>query len=273
MEISLDGKVVLVTGGAGTLGMAMVRDLAAEGARVGILDLPEKCEEKLINAIQTEFPNQVFFFPIDLSEEVSIQECVSSVLKHFECIDSVIHNAATFHFSSITDWTSTAPLDLHYRVGIQGPVRLQREIWEKCPSAKGGSVVVVSSVAGHVGEPDAFAYTPIKAAQKGFALSCAQEMAASKGWAVTISPGHIWGPVHQGRADAAGLDRQEYEKTMPNIQSTLHGRFLEPDEVAKWIVLAASPMGRSLTGQDLRITLGIEAGGFNKNYDTTSGQS
>ncbi len=46
-------------------------------------------------------------------------------------------------------------------------------------------------------------------------------------------------------------------------------RFIEPEEVAKWVVVAASPLGKLLTGQDLKISLGIESGGFNRNYDTS----
>lgn len=271
MDLSLNQKAVLITGGAGTLGMAAARCFAAESAKVGLLDLASKREDPGVVSFLAEFPEQAAFFPLDLVDETSIRECVAAVLARFGVIDAVVHNAATFHFSPVCDWGSTAPLDLHYAVGVQGPVRLQREIWKQCPSALGGSVVVISSVAGHVGEPDAFAYTPIKAAQKGFALSCAMEMSAHGGWAVSVSPGHIWGPIHRSRAEAAGLGREAYEQSKPNIQSTLLGRFLEPAEVARWIVLAASPTGQSLTGQDLRVTLGIEAGGFNRGYDTSAG--
>jgi hypothetical protein len=52
----------------------------------------------------------------------------------------------------------------------------------------------------------------------------------------------------------------------------MSGRFLEPGEVAEIIVVAASRIGRPLTGQDLRPTFGIEAGGFNLSYRTHPGE-
>jgi hypothetical protein len=73
----------------------------------------------------------------------------------------------------------------------------------------------------------------VKAAQKGFTLSCAIGMAPHGGWAVSVSPG--------------------------------------PREVAEIIVMAASRLGNPLTGQDIRATSGIEAGGFNLSYRTNPG--
>jgi NAD(P)-dependent dehydrogenase (short-subunit alcohol dehydrogenase family) len=164
-----------------------------------------------------------------------------------------------------------AALDRHYEVGLKGHMRLLQEVWRQYPDSRAGSVVNVSSIAGHVGEPDAFANTPIKAALKGLTLSCAMEMAASGGWAVTVSPGHTWSTPHQHRAAAEGLTRKQYEQSKSNIRSTLFGRFLEPEEVARWIVLAASAPGKALSGQDIRVTFGIESGGFNRHYDTAAG--
>ncbi|NJN49705.1 MAG: hypothetical protein HC805_08010 [Alkalinema sp. RL_2_19] len=60
------------------------------------------------------------------------------------------------------------------------------------------------------------------------ALACAQEMAPHGGWAVSISPGHTWGDIHKSRADAAGLSREAYESSMPNIASTPKATTNEP---------------------------------------------
>ena len=268
MDLRIKNKVALITGGAGTLGLATARCFLEEGAISVMLDLPSRSSDQAVAAVLAEYPERAAFVELNLADAGSISKAVGDVLEKFQSIHFIVNNAATFHFSPVGDWLNNEPLDTHYAVGLQGPVRLLREAWNRCPVALSGSVVNVSSVAGHVGEPNAFAYTPIKAAQKGLTLSCAQEMAKYGGWAVAISPGHIWSAVHKSRADAAGLSQTEYERVMPNIQSTMHGRFLEASEVARWIVIAASPLSKALTGQDLHVTLGIEAGGFNRAYDT-----
>lgn len=271
MDLQLTDKVVIVTGAAGTIGAAAARAFLQEGTRVVIADIDHAKGSVLATGLTAEFAARAVFLPLDLRAEESIRALVTETMRQFRRIDAVVNNAATFFFQPLTQWDSMAALDQHYEVGLKGAMQLLQEVWRQYPASRTGSVVNVSSVAGHVGEPDAFAYTPIKAALKGLTLSCAMEMAASGGWAVTISPGHTWSTPHQQRAAAEGLTREQYEQAKANIQSTLFGRFLEPEEVARWIVLAASPLGKALSGQDIRVTLGIESGGFNRHYDTAAG--
>ena len=99
---------------------------------------------------------------MDLRAPSAIKECVGKVIEKFKAIDCIINNAAVFHFSPVEEWDSSDALDQHYEVGLRGPTDLLREVWRQYPAALSGSVLNLSSVAGHVGEPDAFAYTPIK---------------------------------------------------------------------------------------------------------------
>jgi NAD(P)-dependent dehydrogenase (short-subunit alcohol dehydrogenase family) len=270
MDLGLKGKVVVVTGGRGAIGSAAVSAFAAEGALVVIADKLVDLTENEEQA-QHESGGAQYFRYLDLSDKESIESFVDGILREFEMIDVLVNNAAVFHFEPIEEWDGLRPLENHLQVGLLGPVRLIKEIWQRSPRSKSGCIINVSSVAGHVAEPNAFAYTSVKAAQKGLALSCAIEMAPYGGWAISISPGHTWTPVHEARARLEGLDRTEYERSSANIASTMSGRFLEPREVAEIIVLAASRIGAPLTGQDLRVTFGIEAGGFNLSYRTQPG--
>lgn len=270
MDFGLNGKVVLVTGGRGAIGSATANCFAAEGALVVIADKFRSTSDGEERATVASGGAQYFRY-LDLADELSIESFVDGVLRDFRMVDVIVNNAATFHFEPIEEWEGVQPLENHFRVGLLGPVRLIQELWRRSPRSKSGCIVNVSSVAGHIGEPNAFAYTPVKAAQKGLTLSCAIEMAPYGGWAVAVSPGHTWTPVHEERARLEGLSRTEYERSSANIASTLLGRFLEPYEVGEIIVMAASRLGKVLTGQDLRATFGIEAGGFNLSYRTHPG--
>jgi 3alpha(or 20beta)-hydroxysteroid dehydrogenase len=267
MDFGLNGKVVVVTGGCGAIGSATANCFAAEGALVIVADKLRSKPDDAERGGHLAAGAQYFRY-LDLADELSIVSFVDGVLGEFEKIDVIVNNAAAFHFAPIEEWESLRPLDNHYRVGLWGPIRLIQECWRRSPASKSGCIVNVSSVAGHIGEPNAFAYTPLKAAQKGLTLNCAIEMAPYGGWAVTVSPGHTWTPVHEDRARREGLSKTEYERSSANIASTMFGRFLEPYEVGEIIVMAASRLGKPLTGQDLRATFGIEAGGFNLSYRT-----
>lgn len=268
MDLELRDKVVVITGGAGAIGGAAAECFLQEGSLVIIGDCDRERGEHVVERLNRTFEGRIFFEHLDLLNEASTRRFARNIVEAHSGIDVIVNNAAVFYFEELTDWTSLDPLDEHYRVGLRGPVALVQECWRLSQRSRAGSIVNVSSIAGHVGEPKAVAYTTLKAAQKGFTVSCAVAMAAFGGWAVSISPGHTWTPVHQKRAAAQGLSREAYEQSQPNIQSTMFGRFLEPEEIGAWIVLAASRLGRPLTGQDLRVTQGIEPGGFNRGYKT-----
>jgi NAD(P)-dependent dehydrogenase (short-subunit alcohol dehydrogenase family) len=270
MDLGLKGKVAVVTGGQGAIGSATANCLVGEGALVIIADKLRSTSDGEERAHVVSGGSKYLRY-LDLADELSIESFVDGVLQDFQTIDVIVNNAAVFDFGPIEEWDGVQPLENHCRVGLLGPVKLIQELWRRSPRSKSGSIVNVSSVASHIGEPDAFAYTPVKAAQTGLTLSCAIEMAPYGGWAVTVSPGHTWTPVHEERARIEGLSRAEYERSSPNIASTLFGRFLEPSEVGEIIVMAASRFGKPLSGQDLRATFGIEAGGFNLSYRTHPG--
>jgi NAD(P)-dependent dehydrogenase (short-subunit alcohol dehydrogenase family) len=268
MDLGLSDKVVIVTGGAGAIGSAAAARFLEEGAIVVLGDRDEGKLRSVAGNLLSRYPGRVDSRLLDLADEANSRAFVRAAIKSRGGIDCIVNNAAVFYFEKLVDWGSLDPLDEHYQVGLRGPATLVQECWRQSERSRSGSVVNISSVAGHVAEPNAVAYTTIKAAQKGLTLSCSIEMAEYGGWAVSISPGHTWTPVHQGRAKAEGMTREEYEASQPHIQSSMIGRFLDPEEVANWIVLAASPFGKALTGQDIKVTGGIEAGGFNRSYKT-----
>ncbi len=268
METQLQDKVVIITGAAGTIGSASAEAFVREGATVILADVDVERGTRLAAELSKLAPGKACFLECDLRSDSSIEALVTEAVKRYGGIDSIICNAVIYFFDSLTEWSSLDALDKHYAVGLRGHTALIREAWRQSPRSRSGSVVTLSSIAGHVAEPNAFAYTPIKAAQKGLTLSCSIDMAKYGGWAVTISPGHTWSTPHEQRAQAEGLNRREYEETKTSIQNTMFGRFLEPAEVANWIVIAASALGKGLTGQDIKVSFGIEAGGFNRAYQT-----
>ena len=270
MDLGLKDKVVVITGGAGAIGSATAKCFLREGCVVILGDCDRNCGSQVVESLAVDYEGRIHFQYLDLRDEDNIREFVRAIVEVHAGIDSIVNNAAVFYFEQLVEWSTLDPLDEHYQVGLRGPATLVQESWRISERSRSGSIVNVSSVAGHVGEPKAVAYTTLKAAQKGFTLSCAIEMSKFGGWAVSVSPGHTWTPVHQKRASAQGLSRKEYEHSQSSIQSTMFGRFLDPEDVGEWIVLAASRVGRPLTGQDLRVTSGIEAGGFNRRYETAA---
>jgi len=269
MDLEIEGKVVVIVGGAGDIGSACAKQFLKEGALVVIGDNLEERGLALVETLGEKHPSRIHFIKLDLTNQESIRNFVRSVVHTHNAIDIIVNGAATFYFEELTQWEDSSELDRHIDVGLRGPIALIQEAWRLSARSRSGSIVNISYVAGHVGEPNAIAYMPIKAAQKGLTKSLSIDMAANGGCSVSVSPGHCATSVHKERSQAEGKSWEEYERTSPQIGTTMFDRFIEPEEVAKWVVIAASPLGKLATGQDLKISLGIESGGFNRNYDTS----
>ena len=94
MNLNLEGKVALVTGGAKGIGAAIVRSFANEGASVSIVDRNPQVANELIQDIAGE-KDQVFCIPTELMDEDACQNAVEQTIQKKGRIDFLIHNAGT----------------------------------------------------------------------------------------------------------------------------------------------------------------------------------
>lgn len=270
----LEGRTAIITGGAGNIGSAAVNRLADAGTRVVIADLPGKEKsESVLSLIAKHGPDKIAFVPVDLTAPGSIRECIEQTKIRFGRIDSIVCNAADFHFEPFDRWTPAdlERLDLHFKIGIMGHVRMIMDAAELCPESKSGSVVTIGSTAGVFAEPNAVAYSIVKAGIEMLARAISMERRNAEGWAAVVKPGHTWGDNHKVRADALGLNRDEYNgRPECGTQNTMIGDFMEPDVMGLAIVIAASPFGKFCP--ELHVDGGIQFGGFNRKYDTNPNQ-
>src|SRR5580658_932552 len=131
MDLGLNGKVVVVTGGRGAIGSATANCFADEGARVIIADkLHSESEEERVHGTSGGVQ---YFRHLDLTDELSIESFIDGILREFQKVDVIVNNAAIFNFGPIEAWDGTQPLEDHLRVGLLGPVRLIQELWRRSP--------------------------------------------------------------------------------------------------------------------------------------------
>ncbi len=268
IDLELKNRVVIITGGSGGIGSACVREFLRQGAFVSIVDIDKKSGILLEEESLVEYPGRARFFECDLTDIDSTCSVVDLTIAAFGQIDSIICNAAIFHANSLENWgkDDLERLRRHFEVGILGHMNLVRHAWSHCAGSRSGSVITIGSTAGRFAEPKSMAYLPIKAALIEGVKQFAFEMADAGGWAVCVSPGHTFTSEHAKRVKKSGQKKNEYEKTAGNIQNTLLKRFLEPEEIAGWVAIAASHYGKLITGTEILVDAGISAGGFNGAY-------
>ena len=163
INLELENKVVIITGGSGGIGSACVREFLRQGAFVSIADIDKNAGISLEEELSAQYPGRARFFDCDLTDTDSIYAFVDLTISAFSKIDIIICNAGVFHFIPLSDWTESdlSTLRRHFEVGIVGHLNLVRYAWSVCKSSRCGSVVTIGSTAGKFAEPKAMAYLPI----------------------------------------------------------------------------------------------------------------
>jgi NAD(P)-dependent dehydrogenase (short-subunit alcohol dehydrogenase family) len=239
----LEGKVALITGGAGAIGLATARRAAAEGATVAIADVsPDRIESALVTlrAAGASASGHV----VDVTSETSVDGLVQAVLGEHGRIDVLFTSAGvlvsgTATDTSVEDWLRTIG------VNLTGSFLCARAVLPSMVAGGGGAIVLMSSTSGLVAEPATAAYC----ASKGGVLMLGRQLAVDYtrlGVRVNvICPGWIDTPFNDPAIEASG----GAAALEPFIDAMIPlGRQGRPDEVADIVVFLASDQSRLMTG-------------------------
>ena len=250
----MSGHVALITGAASGIGLATARRLRAE---VDGLVLVDRNAEAL-EALQDEFLDEdgqssvMLAYELDVADAASWPVLEEQVAEIYGGIDRLVVNAgvaagAPVVETAFEDWRRVMSVNLDGAfLSLQAGLRLMRK------GGRGGSAVVVASVAGLKPEPGIAAYAASKAGVIQLARVAAKEHAAEKIRVNVMAPGGvetpIWrdAPFFQDLVRSAGGERQAFDQMA--AMATPLGRFADPDEIAGQIVFLLSEASAPMTG-------------------------
>lgn len=147
----LDGKVVVVTGGAQGIGEAYAKGLAERGAAVVVADLNEESGEKVAAAVN-EAGGRAVFVRTDVSSEESARECVARAVAEFGGVDGLVNNAAIYGEMAF-DLLITVEWDYYRKfmgVNMDGALVMTRAAYPEMQKRGGGAIVNQSSTAAYL---------------------------------------------------------------------------------------------------------------------------
>lgn len=246
----LNGKVAIITGGGGSIGMATARLFVEEGARVMLADLSAdgltKATKELGNAVATRL--------VDVTKAEQVAGLVKAAVERFGKIDILFSNAGNLGaVADIADYPEDA-FDSCLATHVKGAFLLAK--YGVPQMNDGGSIVITSSVAGVRGDPGVFGYITAKHAQVGLMRCLAKELAPRRIRANTIHPGPIdnafQARVEKGLGEAIGVDGTEFFNNM--IALHRHGT---AEEVARAVLFLASDQSSFTTGSLLMVDGGM----------------
>lgn len=256
MRVDLENRVAVVTGGAGAIGAATCRMLAANGARVVVADINLEGAETLA----AELPDAMAC-RIDISSESSTQDGVAAVLARFGQIDILVNNAGVntqAHRVTLESFPK-AEWDRIVRIDLDGTYLMSKAALKPMVArGAGGRIINIASV---VGIAAMRLQSPFAAAKAGI-VHLTRAMAIELGHhgilTNAIAPGSILSEgtraLFYGKGGLFGSRTEEFMRHIPL------GRPGEPDDIARAVLFLGSPAASYVNGQCLAVDGGWTAG-------------
>ncbi|HEY0183190.1 MAG TPA: SDR family oxidoreductase [Rhodopila sp.] len=241
MDLGLDGRKVLVTGGTKGIGRAIAELFAAEGASVAIC-ARGKSEVEVVTTELSKHGRKAFGAAVDVSDGPAVVAWVAEAAEALGGIDIIVPNV-----SALAVAASEAAWQAGFQTDIMGTVRVVDAAMPWLEKSDAGSIVIISSVSGREVDFAAGPYGAFKAALIHYAQGLAFQLAPRNIRANTVSPGNtyfpggVWEKIEQGNP------------TLFNQSLALNptGRMATPQEVARAAVFLGSPAASFITGTNL----------------------
>ena len=240
----LDGKVIIITGGAGGIGLGMAKAMAKEGAVLAIVDVNEEAGKKSEQLLQ-EISPESSFVQANLLERDKLPDIIRTVVEKYGKLDVLVNNAHACKQKLIED-TTQEDLDLSFGTGFYPTFYLMQAALPYLKETK-GNIINFASGAGINGDVTQAAYAAAKEAIRGITRVAANE------WGQYGINVNIISPI----ADSEGV--RAWAKAQPEYyQAVVNkiplGRFGDVEEdIGRVAVFLASADSQYITGQTIMV--------------------
>lgn len=244
-----DGRVVVITGGAGGIGRVTAERFSTEGASVAILDLDP---EAAVHAAES-LSGPAVGLAANVADAQSVEAAIAAVAEQFGRIDVLVNNAGVTRDNMLfkmseTDWDTV--LSVH----LKGAFLSTRAVQKHMVDAGYGRIVNLSSIAaqGNRGQSN---YSAAKAGMQGFTKTLAIELGKFGITANSVGPGFIVTDMTDATARRVGASPEQYRRDA--AESTPVQRVGDPADVAAVITFLASEEAGFVTGQNIYVDGGL----------------
>ncbi len=251
---TMKDKTIIITGGAGEIGMATAKLFVAAESNVVLVDLNQEALEKAKKSLGGK---NVEIFAADVTDELEVKKYVDFTVKKFKTIDMFFNNAGIE--GGVTPITDLAANDFNavMQVNVYGVYYGMKHVM-KAMEKKGGSIVISSSVAGLQGTAGMLPYITSKHAVVGIMRTAALEGAPNSIRVNTVHPGvvdsRMMDSLEKGLGDDQNAVKESFKSQVPL------GRYAQEDEIADTVFFLLSDKARYTTGATYVIDGGLTVG-------------
>jgi 3-oxoacyl-[acyl-carrier protein] reductase len=242
--MTLNGKTAVVTGAAGTMGLAAVRMFLEEGAKVALVDI----DAMRLDGLARFLRGPILAVPCDVSDAHAVRQALQQVEQALGPADILLNNAA-IPSSDRAESTSESEWRRVMATNLDGAFMLARGVLPAMKKQGWGRIVNVSSLAAKTGGlAGGAAYAASKGGLASLTFALARECAS---FGVTVN---AIAPAYVKTAATAQLNESQQRQILAQIPV---GRFCEPEEFAHAVRFLCSPLSGFITGEVLDMNGGL----------------
>jgi len=257
----LEGKVVMITGGGGKVGVESAGRLLIEGCNVALIDIDQNALEAAVPVLKAAIPtgtpieSRLLTIVADATKEPDVEACAKKVVQRFEKLDAALlnccHRGESKGIFDVTEDDFDKIMTINAKSAFLGVKYAAAAMQTTSSPQHGGSIILRSSIAGLRGFPNLIAYSAAKFALRGIALTAAEELGQYGIRVNTIHTSIIQTPGYK--------DGWTSERLAELKEETALSRFSSPDDVASVVAFLVSEDSKFMTGGHLKIDGGCVA--------------
>lgn len=265
MDLKLNGRIAVITGGASGIGRACAANFLAEGAAVALWDRADSVGA-VADELRTQHRGRAVGIVVDLVDEPAVTAAVEATQSQLGPIGHLVHAAAVgsgkygFPFTNLTpqDWPRVM------EVNVQGMVNVAHAVSPAMIERGRGTQVYIASVAGQIGSQTDPPYSAAKAANINFAQCLAKDLAPHGVRVNTVCPGMVETPLNES------VWRAWHDQQPPEHRLSYHDwaadkirrivplrRWQTPADIADMVVFLSSDRAQQVTGQTINVDGGF----------------
>ncbi len=251
MDLQLEGKLALVTGGSAGIGRAVARLLNAEGCRVAVISR----DEKRLAALRAEpGMENTLTFPADLSESGAATRVAQDLFTHAGVPDILVNSVGAAQSGLFWELDDQVWNDA-FNLKFMGTVRMLRAILPHMADRGSGNVVTIVGNNGRQPGPRFLPGSSVNAALLALTKGLADEVAARGVVVNAVNPGPTRTDRWNGLMAKAAADggRRMADIEAGHLAAIPRGTLSEPEEIARYVVFLCSPLAKAALGTSLTI--------------------